>query len=149
MASMDFRENQVQYALQGDVLKATDCIIELNPIEMEEWAKRVQDPVSHLEFVRKVNDPDFLPVDEMWRKKYEGWPPVRWWVGVGKDHTRVICATSCTETVNGKLVSVLPKEAFDTEGIRAKFLVALGETAPSKMDVTVDSSKINVMMRWC
>lgn len=139
-AEKRYNENNVQFALQGDVLGCLSWHVGLNPAEMEEWAKRTKDPVGPLvEFVRKVNDPDFIPVDDMWRGACHGVAPVMW--VVGKENTRVIRAH-----YNASYMSLETKD--DPEGIRAKFLEALGDLAPDELDVTVDLHGIKVRMWW-
>ena len=77
----DYDENIVALAFQGEITNCRSWLVGLKPNEMEEWAKRIAD-LQLIEFVRKVNDPDFLSVDEAWRKIYESWPPVK----IGRAH---------------------------------------------------------------
>jgi len=133
----DCNEDSVTLAVLGETTDCRSWHIGLNPVEMEEWAKRIAD-LQLIEFVRKVNDPDFLPVDEAWRKIYEGWPPVMW--VVGREDTRIIKAHYA--------YPIMPAETlYDPRGIEEKFRKALGDLAP-KMEVTVDDHGINVRMWW-
>lgn len=134
----DYNEDSVAFAFSGEVSGCRSWLVRLKPNEMEEWAKRIAD-LQLIEFVRKINDPDFLPVDEAWRKIYEGWPPVIWLVG--REGTRVIYAKY--------EASIMPEETLaDPEGIEEKFRKALGDLAPNELNVTVDDHGIKVRMWW-
>jgi len=136
----EFNKRNIDLALQGDALGCLSWHVGLSPYEMEEWAKLSEGPDSPMRaFVRRVNDPDFLPESEMWRKIHKGLP-YNMWV-VGKEGTRVI-------RVNYNLTFMPEDAADDLAGIKRRFEEVLKDLAPDELDVTTDGFSIKVRMWW-